>query len=983
MKQDVNPLERPSVAVPNQHMPNSAHVSGYHGYLFPDSPNAFPILALDLEGEDGQTPKNMESSILRRFDQLGLAGDFVGAIMKATAAKRQEVVKQIVPALAYLLSDVIVYVHGGAMHNTGTTKRIQEFAQLSHQSSKSIAYMPSLIILQNKWPCTSKDSQLDLTEIPELNFIREDLSKLYCRISMIRLPYYQGNIAALYYEGLSLLHRTIKSHSEFVRSIRIAANCLYTEMKWWFLLRKFVQHIHRRGVKSDDVTVDSLQLITALQVEDGTQFNAILALQIMENATNATMPQHSYEDLRYFYHHVTVVLRWYAYLLALKSKQEKTQAVDLKDLFESILDKCYKMEPCRTNPVLVNGKKYYCTQKNQGHSSFHKNPTPIARSTLGNFVYCLSLGTLWTTENIPCLWSGNFDGSRDRPKEHQYEYFYSEYLQFYGMSALQISKQFITIVDNSTIKEIFNYNATSVDCHWEVCGHCMSDTTDHQDNFSTLPCGHNLCGECVINFKFIYQANDIFCPFCTEKSTVMNRPPDTYVGYRVLSLDGGGVRGLVQVRILEAIEKRFYPFKISHLFDVIVGTSAGGIIAMGLLDGIPLEKLNNFLSSEAPSVLDVDEILGFFKMCTGFSVCDNDAMDGALVRLFGKHNINATDKPPFVFVTAFNQSSKSTVLIGNAKLEKESSKMMRMQAWRAARATSAAPVYFRGVEMSNKEKFLLVDGGVRYNCPVELGAEIARELIHQSENFDCDVDVIVSLGTGLCDYLAEVRNRSLIEWGNDLATSSHELWMAFDQRKDYEKVDKVRLNPKGLGEIPAFKSSSIKQINEQMELFFNVHNDQMINLYNYIYAKMWKAKEVNATTHSIGQFNQGIEIVLTSQRIDYRKFTSLELEKIISARDPNFVYERGCSLVEKAEQVVAAQPIVGSLGGTFGYQVDNGDKKYVTDKKFTISIGDSSTEETLTIYLNVFWTNAAKDKTISICGFPRRFTLTATHTPTK
>ena len=55
-------------------------------------------------------------------------------------------------------------------------------------------------------------------------------------------------------------------------------------------------------------------------------------------------------------------------------------------------------------------------------------------------------------------------------------------------------------------------------------------------------------------------------------------------GSRVLCLDGGGVKGLIQIEILMQIEQKMKR-KITELFDWIVGTSTGGIIALALVYG--------------------------------------------------------------------------------------------------------------------------------------------------------------------------------------------------------------------------------------------------------------------------------------------------------------------------------------------------------------------------------------------------------------
>src|SRR5690242_11078260 len=65
-----------------------------------------------------------------------------------------------------------------------------------------------------------------------------------------------------------------------------------------------------------------------------------------------------------------------------------------------------------------------------------------------------------------------------------------------------------------------------------------------------------------------------------QVSAETRRPYDRKI-FRVLSIDGGGVRGIIPARILEEIEKRTNK-PISELFDLIVGNSTGGLIALGL-----------------------------------------------------------------------------------------------------------------------------------------------------------------------------------------------------------------------------------------------------------------------------------------------------------------------------------------------------------------------------------------------------------------
>ena len=70
---------------------------------------------------------------------------------------------------------------------------------------------------------------------------------------------------------------------------------------------------------------------------------------------------------------------------------------------------------------------------------------------------------------------------------------------------------------------------------------------------------------------------------------------------RILSLDGGGTRALLTIEILKRIEERTGR-RIHDLFDVIGGTSTGGILALAIQERIPLEALENLYLTLAATV---------------------------------------------------------------------------------------------------------------------------------------------------------------------------------------------------------------------------------------------------------------------------------------------------------------------------------------------------------------------------------------------
>ncbi len=71
---------------------------------------------------------------------------------------------------------------------------------------------------------------------------------------------------------------------------------------------------------------------------------------------------------------------------------------------------------------------------------------------------------------------------------------------------------------------------------------------------------------------------------------------------RILSIDGGGIRGLFPATILRQLEKDLGK-KVTDVFDVIIGSATGGIIATAIAAGLPMEVIQNIYLEEAKDLL--------------------------------------------------------------------------------------------------------------------------------------------------------------------------------------------------------------------------------------------------------------------------------------------------------------------------------------------------------------------------------------------
>ncbi|CAG8891594.1 unnamed protein product [Penicillium salamii] len=122
-------------------------------------------------------------------------------------------------------------------------------------------------------------------------------------------------------------------------------------------------------------------------------------------------------------------------------------------------------------------------------------------------------------------------------------------------------------------------------CQWgglrstTTCLACLSRPPEHM-----LPCKHAICDTCVVIFGRPSRLGDYHfeiaqCPICEERSDVTIRQLPPTKPPVILSLDGGGVRGLIQLGLLRALESRI-GIPIASLPDLCIGTSVGALTAI-------------------------------------------------------------------------------------------------------------------------------------------------------------------------------------------------------------------------------------------------------------------------------------------------------------------------------------------------------------------------------------------------------------------
>lgn len=250
--------------------------------------------------------------------------------------------------------------------------------------------------------------------------------------------------------------------------------------------------------------------------------------------------------------------------------------------------------------------------------------------------------------------------------------------------------------------------------------------------------------------------------------------------FKILSIDGGGIKGLYSSTILAEFEEK-YNCQISDYFDMICGTSTGGLIALALALKIPASAISSFYETEGSKIFPTFRKvkLGKYKVSRGelkqimsggkFSDVE---LKKALEKIFGEAKIGdsnnllcipsytVTEARPFVF--KFDHKE------GN--LDRDNGARMVD----VALATSAAPTYFPMAEIPYYNNKQFIDGGVWGNNPTLVGLlEALDYFVGKGKEFDkLKILSVSSLSLTGGKPTGLKRNRSFIDWKSDLFETS-------------------------------------------------------------------------------------------------------------------------------------------------------------------------------------------------------------------
>jgi hypothetical protein len=258
--------------------------------------------------------------------------------------------------------------------------------------------------------------------------------------------------------------------------------------------------------------------------------------------------------------------------------------------------------------------------------------------------------------------------------------------------------------------------------------------------------------------------------------------------FRILSLDGGGIRGAFAAGYLAEIE-RAVARPIGDYFDLLAGTSTGGIIAAGVAFRVPASKIVDFYRDRGPMIfqrrwrrpsrwpkgtkwihrslrtlyripttvvdMPLKAVLGIDSAWAARTKYSEDALEAALLEIF--QGLTLAESSNRLVIPSANVSKGQTKVfktphLDHLYIDRE------YKITNVLRATSAAPTYFSHARIDPGSAY--VDGGLWANNPIMVAIVESIALSTQSkasgcaESFDLGDTWALSIGTGVGKFFA-------------------------------------------------------------------------------------------------------------------------------------------------------------------------------------------------------------------------------------
>jgi uncharacterized protein len=238
--------------------------------------------------------------------------------------------------------------------------------------------------------------------------------------------------------------------------------------------------------------------------------------------------------------------------------------------------------------------------------------------------------------------------------------------------------------------------------------------------------------------------------------------------FRILCLDGGGIRGVITSMILEELERQIGQ-PLNQYFDLIAGTSTGSIVAAGLVEGLTASQLLDIYEKQGDEIFSTSLFRKTISSFINQPKYPNNGLKNVLEEHLGGYtfsNLHERVSPTpraRLLILAYNTMQRSTQFFLSPLVD-ENPWYKDANIWEACVSSASAPTFFPPYQFQtaageDAANYTFVDGGVSANNP-SLAAlvhslDIEKQPLHNIS--------ILSIGTGRTTKPLEYED--IKEWG--------------------------------------------------------------------------------------------------------------------------------------------------------------------------------------------------------------------------
>lgn len=243
-------------------------------------------------------------------------------------------------------------------------------------------------------------------------------------------------------------------------------------------------------------------------------------------------------------------------------------------------------------------------------------------------------------------------------------------------------------------------------------------------------------------------------------------PPKTF---NVLTIDGGGVRGLYAAKVLEQIERQYG--SLTGGFNLICGTSTGGLIALGLSLGMSAQQLADFYEKRGDKIFPrkhwLTRTYGFARQAL-FNGYSSKKLRNEVTSIFGEELTMSDCKVP-TCIFSYNISKGQPIVFKSPHRYADYVRDGNLPIVDVAMATASAPTFFRNhhIDHDHLPDTHCTDGGVWCNNPSLAGLLEARShFVGNGKPFDRIR--ILSVSTAPKPSGKQRKGGGLLRWKGDM-----------------------------------------------------------------------------------------------------------------------------------------------------------------------------------------------------------------------